>query len=174
MEFDLHPSVTLRTGTFSAVIAPEECVLAGMNTSRVLRRFLFLYLCGDSSRLLQGIDRSSVQMEVRRAVSVSALTGLIRGAYHTIIFAEHDPAIYEGDEEAMDRVADALHAAGERALVALYAPVSDPSFERLSRKADRVFHITPVWPLAAAAARKPARIRHPSATGIGQTTLEGI
>jgi len=67
MEFDLHPSVTLRSGTFSAVVAPEEVVLAGLNDNPVLRRFLFLFVSGNYSGLLSGINRRSVSIEVRRA-----------------------------------------------------------------------------------------------------------
>ena len=78
MEFDLHPTVTLRTGTFAALLAPEDLVLAGLNDNPVLRRFLFLFVSGNYSRLLSGINRRSVTIEVRRAFTAFQLLTILR------------------------------------------------------------------------------------------------
>ncbi|MDD5048198.1 MAG: hypothetical protein PHH09_04650, partial [Methanoregulaceae archaeon] len=78
MEFDLHPAVPLRTGTFSAVIAPDDVVLAGLNDNPVLQRFLFLFISGNYSRLLAGINRRSVNIEVRRAFTAFQLLTILR------------------------------------------------------------------------------------------------
>jgi DNA polymerase I len=95
MEFELHPSVTLESGTFSVVVAPEEPVLRGLNGTPALSRFLFLYVCGNSSRLLTGIRRRSAHFEVRRAFTLFQLLTILREAHHTILFVEHDPSLYE-------------------------------------------------------------------------------
>jgi len=95
MEFELHPSVTLESGTFSVVTAPEELVLRGLNGTPALSRFLFLYVCGNYSRLLTGIRRRSAHFEVRRAFTAFQLLTILREAHHTVIFVEHDPTLYE-------------------------------------------------------------------------------
>jgi DNA polymerase I len=95
MEFELHPSVTLESGTFSVVTAPEELVLRGLNGTPALSRFLFLYVCGNYSRLLTGIHRRSAHFEVRRAFTLFQLLTILREAHHTIVFLEHDPSLYE-------------------------------------------------------------------------------
>jgi hypothetical protein len=95
MEFELHPSVTLESGTFSVVMAPEELVLRGLNGTPALSRFLFLYVCGNYSRLLTGIRRRSAHFEVRRAFTLFQLLTILREAHHTILFLEHDPSLYD-------------------------------------------------------------------------------
>jgi len=95
MEFELHPSIILESGTFSVVMAPEEPVLRGLNGTPALSRFLFLYVCGNYSRLLTGMKRRSAHFEVRRAFTVFQLLTILREAHHTILFIEHDPTLYE-------------------------------------------------------------------------------
>jgi hypothetical protein len=95
MEFELHPSVTLESGTFAVVTAPEELVLRGLNGTPALSRFLFLYVCGNYSRLLTGIRRRSAHFEVRRAFTLHQLLTILREAHHTVLFVEHDPSLYE-------------------------------------------------------------------------------
>jgi hypothetical protein len=164
MEFDLHPSVTLRTGTFAALVAPEDLVLAGLNDNPVLRRFLFLFVSGNYSRLLSGINRRSVTIEIRRAFTAFQLLTILRESYHTILFVEHDPGLYDGaGKEVLPQVAQALKGAGQNAAVVLYAPAPDPSFS-LS---------PPVFPVPQ---RRPrgGPVRHPSGLPRDQTTLEGF
>jgi hypothetical protein len=175
MEFELHPSVTLRTGTFSAVVAPEDLVLAGLNDNPVLSRFLFLFICGNYSRLLSGINRRSVSIEIRRAFTAFQLLTILRESYHTIVFVEHDPGLYEGaGEEVIPGVAQALRAAGREAVVALYAPVADESFSAIAEHADRFFSLSPDPPQPFPSARRAGRIRRPADRPRGQTTLEGL
>jgi hypothetical protein len=174
MEFDLHPAITLQTGTFNAVIAPEEAILAGINDNRVLQRFLFLYVSGNYSRLLTGINRRSVNIEVRRAFTAFQLLQILRELYHTILFVEHDPSLYDGAEELADQVGHALKEAGERALVVLYAPRPDPSVEKMTRFATRVFYLAPgAGPGAGRGIPHRSRIRYPGGPPREQTTLEG-
>jgi hypothetical protein len=175
MEFDLHPGVSLKTGTFSAVIAPEDVVLAGLNDNPVLQRFLFLFISGNYSRLLPGINRRSVSIEVRRAFTAFQLLAILRESYHTIIFVEHDPTLYDGADDVVETVARALHDAGQSALVVMYAPRTDPAFDEITRFAHRVFHIGHTTPQPSpTCARRRGRRRHPGGLPAGQTTLEGI
>jgi DNA polymerase I len=175
MEFDLHPTVTLRTGTFTALVAPEDLVLAGLNDNPVLRRFLFLFVSGNYSRLLSGINRSSVTIEIRRAFTAFQLLTILRESYHTIIFVEHDPGLYEGSgKEAIPQVAQALKGAGQNAAVVLYTPAPDPAFSLLADRADRFFSLSPpVFP-ALQRPRHGGPVRHPSGLPRDQTTLEGF
>lgn len=174
MDLDLHPSVSLRSGTFSALVAPEEVVLAGLNDNPVLRRFLFLFVSGNCSRLLTGINRRSVSIEVRRAFTAFQLLQILRESYHTIVFVEHDPSLYEGaGGEMAPQVGEGLRQAGQSALVVLYAESPDGSFEEMARLADRIFYV------AGPAARPPAprargREHSPRRLPRGQQTLEGV
>jgi hypothetical protein len=176
MEFDLHPSVTLRTGTFSALVAPEDLVLAGLNNNPVLSRFLFLFICGNYSRLLSGINRRSVSIEIRRAFTAFQLLTILRESYHTIVFVEHDPGLYEGagEKEIVPEVARALQAAGQGAVVVLYTSSMDESFSSLAERADRFFSLAPSPPEPLPRPRHAGRMRRPVDRHRSQTTLEGF
>jgi DNA polymerase I len=146
MEFDLCPAVTLQTGTFSAVVAPVETVTAAVNTNKKLQRFMFLYVCGNYSRILTNISRTAGTFEVRRAFTVHQLLTILREAYHTIILVEHDPSLFEGADEGvmLAEVIRALKTAAQEAMVILYAPAADRIFHTLAKGADRVFSLIPI------------------------------
>ena len=148
MEFDLCPSVTLQTGSFSAVVAPIEMVTTAVNTNQELQRYMFLYVCGNYSRILTTISRTAGTFEVRRAFTAHQLLTILREAYHTIVLVEHDPTLFEGTDEGimLAEVLRALKAAAQDAMVILYAPCPDPTFHTLAKGADRVFHLAPVSP----------------------------
>ena len=172
MELELHPSVTMHTGTFNALVAPPELVLPALNGNPEFRRFLFLYVCGNYSGLLSGINRRLMQIEVRRAFTAHQLVTILREAHHTIIFVEHDPSLYEDAGELAEPVAGALSEAAESSLVILYAPKGGPSFDSIARKADRVFYLNPVPPAGPGRRHRPLpRQRRISRN---QTTLEGF
>jgi hypothetical protein len=177
MEFELHPSVTLESGTFSVVTAPEELVLRGLNGTPALSRFLFLYVCGNYSRLLSGIRRRSAHFEVRRAFTLFQLLAILREAHHTILFLEHDPSLYDDAGPHLPEVAAALAEAARTALVVLYAPRPDPALRALARQADRVFCLEGGGGGggagdAARSGRGACRAGRPLPPGSAQTTLE--
>ncbi|MDH7510476.1 MAG: hypothetical protein QHH04_05480 [Methanolinea sp.] len=175
MELVLGPSVTLRSGTFSAVVAPEDVVLAGLNDNPVLSRFLFLFVSGNYSRLLSGINRRTVSIEVRRAFTAFQLLQILRESYHTIVFVEHDPTLYDGAGSVAQQVGEDLRQLGRGALVVLYTAVPDPSFEAIAGLADRVFYLaSPAAGLPAPRARGRGKIRFPGKLPRGQQTLEGV
>jgi len=174
MEFDLHPSITLQTGTFNALIAPEALAAGALNENGELQRFLFLYVCGNFSRLLTAISRRSTNFDVQRAFTAYQLQAILAGSHHTVIFVEHDPSLYEGAAEVIDAVASALHDVGESSLVILYAPREDATFRALAQQADRVFYFAPPAVPSSPRIRRPPRGRHGEGSVREQTTLEGF
>jgi DNA polymerase I len=137
----LRKGLTLRQGTFTAVIAPEPVILSALNDNPDLGRFLSLFLCGNYSRILSRINRTSSNFEIRRPFTADQLLTALKEAGHTIIFIEHDPTLFDGADRLLIPVAAALRDAGHEALVILYAPVMDRSFAALACQADRLIEI---------------------------------
>lgn len=174
MEFALHPCISMQTGTFNALIAPEEVVLAALNDNPAFQRFLFLYVCGNYSRLLSGINRRSTSIEVQRAFTAFQLLSILRECHHTVVFVEHDHSLYEdAGVEVIDHVARVLKDAASDSLVILYAPKSNASFDAIGKRADRFFFLgAPGIPVRSAMRRTPGtRQRTPRQ---GQSTLEAF
>jgi len=139
----LRKGLTLRQGTFTAVIAPEPVILSALNDNPDLGRFLFLFLCGNYSRIISRINRTSSNFEIRRPFTADQLLTALKEASHTVIFIEHDPTLFEGADRLLAPVAAALRDAGHEALVILYSPAMDRSFAALARQADRLIEIMP-------------------------------
>jgi DNA polymerase I len=139
----LRKGLTLQQGTFTAVIAPEPVILSALNDNPDLGRFLFLFLCGNYSRVLSRINRTSSNFEIRRPFTADQLLTALKEASHTVIFIEHDPTLFDGADRLMAPVAAALRDAGHEALVILYSPAMDRSFAALARQADRLIEIMP-------------------------------
>jgi len=137
----LRKGLTLQQGTFTAVVAPEPVILSAFNDNPDLGRFLFLFLCGNYSRILSRINRTSSNFEIRRPFTADQLLTALKEASHTVIFIEHDPTLFDGAERLLVPVAAALRDAGHEALVILYSPAMDRSFAALARQADRVIEI---------------------------------
>ena len=140
----LRKGLTLQQGTFTAVVAPEPVILSALNDNPDLGRFLFLFLCGNYSRILSRINRTSSNFEIRRPFTADQLLTALKEASHTVIFIEHDPTLFDGAERLLVPVAAALRHAGHEALVILYSPAMDRSFAALARQADRVIEIVHV------------------------------
>ncbi len=158
MEFDLCPSVTLQTGTFSTLSAPPELITAAINTNRELQRFMFLLVSGNYSRLMSGIGRTSGNFEVRRAFTAFQLLTILNESYHTIVLVEHDPTLYEGAGAGavMPQGPRAFKSAARDAMVIRYTASIDFTFHTLAKGADRGFGVGPVT-LPGAGSRRPRR-----------------
>lgn len=141
MQIMLRTGIALRQGTFSAVIAPEHVILKALNGNPELGRFLFLFVCGNYSRIISHIGRTSSNFEVRRPFTADQLLTVIKEAGHTVIFIEHDPSLFESAERLIIPIGEALKDAGHGALVVLYSPAMDRSFAALARQADRLIEI---------------------------------
>jgi hypothetical protein len=137
----LRKGVTLQQGTFTAVIAPETVILSALNDNPDIGRFLFLFVCGNYSRLLTRITRTSSNFEIRRPFTADQLLTSLKEASHTVIFIEHDPTLFDGADRLLAPIAAALRDAGHEALVILYSPAMDRPFAALARQADRVIEI---------------------------------
>lgn len=175
MQIRLRTGITLQQGTFSAVIAPERTIIAALNENPELGRFLFLFVCGNSSRLISHISRQSANFEVRRPFTADQLLTVVKETGHTIIFIEHDPTLFDSAERLLAPVGSALKEAGHEALVVLYAPAMDKSFSVLARQADRLIEILNTG--------EPDQRQHPATRGPGrkdagrpkeQRTLAGL
>jgi hypothetical protein len=143
MRIELQNGIALQSGTFNAVIAPERVIISALNSHADLQRFLFLFVCGNYSRLLSSINRTSANFEVRRAFTAHQLFTILKEASHTVVFVEHDPTMFDGAEKMITPVSAALRDVGREALVILYTPSVDRPFLALVRSADRIFQITP-------------------------------
>jgi hypothetical protein len=171
MEFELAPTISVQTGTFCAMIAPEELVLPVL-TNPDNGRYLFLYLAGTTSGILPALAKHPGNMEVRRVVSPGQLAAETRAARHSILFVEHDPSLYTCEENA-EPVAHALKGASGDAVVVLYAPRAEWWFDLILSRADQVYFFRePPIPLRDTPRRVHSSRKLPGA-GAGQATLEG-
>src|SRR5512136_405350 len=143
MLIELRRGIRLYPGTFNAVIAPEKVMIAALNSTPDLQRFLFLYVSGNYSRLLSSISRSSKNFEVRRAFTAHQLFTILKEASHTVVLVEHDPTLFDGAEVMISQIAGMLKEAGRESLVILYSPAIDRSFSVLMRQADHIIEIAP-------------------------------
>jgi len=137
----LHRGITLQQGTFTAVIAPEQVILPALNDNPDNGRFLFLFICGNNSRLLSRINRMPANFEIRRPLTADQLLTALKEAGHTVIFVEHDTTLFDGADCLLVPVAATLRDAGHEALVILYSPDMDRSFAALASEADRLIEI---------------------------------
>jgi DNA polymerase I len=173
MQIVLRTGIALRQGTFSAVIAPERSIIRALNGNPELERFLFLFVCGNYSRLVSHISRPSPHFEVRRPFTADQLLAVIKDAGHTIIFIEHDATLFDSADRLIGPVGSALREAGREALLVLYAPVMDRSFAALANHADRLIEVVNAGepdPYPRAARMQPRRTGSPRIPS--QTTLE--
>jgi hypothetical protein len=140
MDFDLYPTITLRSRSFNALLAPRELFVQALNRNLNLQRFNVLYVTGNYSGILSKLDRRFVDLQIRRGFTVFQLMTILEESHHSIIFVEHDPMLYEDAAEMTEYVSLALREAAKEAAVLLYAPGTDPYFEELVKNADRVFY----------------------------------
>jgi DNA polymerase I len=173
MLIELRKGMTLHPGTFNAVIAPEKVMVAALNNTTDLQRFLFLYVSGNYSRLLSSISRSSKNFEVRRAFTAHQLFTILKEASHTVVLVEHDPTLFDSAEVMIPQIAGMLKEAGRESLVILYSPTADHTFSLLMRQADHLIEIAPADDQDGTARyRSPRSPRIKGTTPHGQRTLE--
>jgi hypothetical protein len=140
MDFELYPTITLRSRSFNALTAPREMFIQMLNRNLNLQRFRVLYICGNYSGVLSSLDRRFEALEIRRAFTVFQLMTILEENSHTILLIEHDPTLYEDAKEMAEVVSKRMMEASKDAAVLLYSPGTDPYFEELVRNADRVFY----------------------------------
>ncbi|MGA9098821.1 MAG: hypothetical protein WB392_07815 [Methanotrichaceae archaeon] len=121
MDFELYPTITLRSRSFNALLAPREMFIQALNRNLNLQRFKIIYICGNYSSILNSLDRRFEAMEVRRAFTVFQLMTVLEQKRHTIVIIEHDPLLYEDAQEMAEYVSQAIREASKEAAVLLYA-----------------------------------------------------
>jgi len=169
MDFELLPTVTLRSRSFSALVAPPGMFIQALNRNLNLQRFKVLYLSGNYSGILTHLDRRFEALEIRRAFTAFQLMTILEEAHHSLILVEHDPLLYEDAAEMTEYVSHALRDASKEAAVLLYAAGIDPFFEDLVKSADRAFYFED------SPRERPRMVAkmHPRARG-AQTSLEAF
>ena len=140
MDFELHPTVFLRSRSFNVLQAPRELFIQALNCNLNLQLYKVLYICGNYSGILSKLDRRFQDLEIRRAFTLFQLMTVLEEARHSIILIEHDPLLYEDAIEMVDYVSRAMSDAAKEAAVLLYSPRSDLFLEDLARNADRVWY----------------------------------
>ena len=68
MQIEIRKGLALHPGTFNAVVAPEKEIVSAINGNTDLQRFLFLYISGNYSRILSGINRQSKNFDVQQGI----------------------------------------------------------------------------------------------------------
>ena len=173
MLIELRKGMTLHPGTFNAVIASEKVMVAALNNTTDLQRFLFLYVSGNYSRLLSFINRSSKNFEIRRAFTAHQLFTILKEASHTVVLVEHDPTLFDGAEVMIPQIAGMLKETGRESLVILYSPSADHTFSLLMRQADHLIEIAPADDRDGTARHRSPRSPRIKGTNVyGQRTLE--
>jgi hypothetical protein len=140
MDFELHPTITLRPHTFNALVAPRELFIEMLNCNLDPYKFSTLYISGNYSAILTHLSRRFGDLNISRAFTVFQLMTILEEAYQSLIFIEHDPLIYEDAREMTWYLSKAMRETAHEASVLLYAPGIDPFFEDLVQDADRVFY----------------------------------
>ena len=140
MDFELYPTITLRSRSSNVLVAPRVMLIQALNKNLNLQRFKVLYVSGNYSGILSKLDRRLTELEVRRGFTVFQLMTILEEAHHSLIIVEHDPMLYEDAAEMVDYVSHSLRDASKDAAVLLYSPTVDPFLEDLMKNADRVFY----------------------------------
>jgi DNA polymerase I len=144
MQIEIRKGLALYPGTFNAVVAPEKVLITAINSNADLQRFLFLYLGGNYSRILSGVNRQSKNFDVRRGFTAHQLLTMLREAAHTVVFIEHDPTLFDQAMNMLEPLAGTLKDLSRDSLVVLYTPVADRTFLALARRADRFIEFVPI------------------------------
>jgi len=131
MDFELYPTVTLRSRSFNVLVAPREMLIQALNKNQNLQRYKVLYVTGNYSSILSKLDRNLTALEIRRGFTVFQLMTVLEEARHSLVIVEHDPILYDDAVEMVEYVSHALSDASKEAAVLLYSPAVDPFLEDL-------------------------------------------
>jgi len=96
MEIELLPAVSLLPETLSVLIAPEKMLAWALNGNLHLPQFRILFITGIRSGILSRLDRSSMELNVRRAFTSVQLRTILEENHHRFLIVEHDPCSTKG------------------------------------------------------------------------------
>jgi hypothetical protein len=108
MELELLPAVSLLPEMLSALIAPEEMLARAFNGNPHLQRFRILSITGIRSVVLCWLDRSPMELSVRRAFTSVQLRTILEENHLPFLIVEHNPLLYERARDMAGRVAQAM------------------------------------------------------------------
>jgi hypothetical protein len=140
MELELLPAVSLLPETLNVLIAPEEILAKALNNNPHLKQFRIVFITGIRSGILSRLDRSSIELIVRRAFTSVQLRTILDENHHPFLVVEHNPQLYERARVMAGRVAEVMKQASREATILLYSPVLDRHLETMAEYADRVFY----------------------------------
>ena len=140
MDLRINDRIVVQPGQFSAIIAPVETILAGLNDNPALGRYTSILIGGNFSRLLNGINRVSGNFEIQRAFTVHQLLTILREDDHSIVIVEHDPTIYDDAGTTKRIIPPTMKDMSRNCIFVLYAPTMDRSFAYLAHTADHLFY----------------------------------
>jgi hypothetical protein len=125
MDFELYPTISLRSRSFNVLQAPRELFIQALNRNLDLQRYKVLYISGNYSGILSKLDRRFQDLEIRRAFTVFQLMTILEEARHSLILIEHDPLLYEQAVEMTEYISKSMSDAAKEAAVLLYSPSTD-------------------------------------------------
>jgi DNA polymerase I len=127
-------SVTIREG-FTAFKAPPEVGVIAVEDYISHYPYSLLYICGNRSKILTKVKG---EFEVRRAFTVYQLFSILEELHHSATFIEHDPLIFEEDEDVIDAFSLALRDSGRGKMVIYFSTSHDRFFDRIVLNSNRV------------------------------------
>jgi len=95
MEIQLLPAVSLFPEMLSVHIAPEEMLACALNGNPPLQQFRILFITGIRSGILSRLDRSAIELIVRRAFTSVQIRTILEENHHPFLIVEHNPLLYE-------------------------------------------------------------------------------
>jgi hypothetical protein len=110
-----------------------------LNGNPHLQQFRIVLITGIRSGVLGRLDRSSMELIVRRAFTSVQLKTILEENHNLSLIVEHNPMLYERARDMAGRVAEAMKQASREAPLLLYAPALDRHPEAMAEYADRVF-----------------------------------
>ncbi|MDD1703317.1 MAG: hypothetical protein LUQ31_10100 [Methanoregula sp.] len=146
MQIELCRGISVQPGTVNAVIAPETMMISALNSNAGVRLLRFRYICGKYSLILDGINVSPMNFEVRRVFTAQQFFTRLRESDHTPVFVEYDPSLVKGAAATLGPVANTLRNVARMLLVIPYTPVSNRVFSALASNPDSAIRIVPAQP----------------------------
>jgi len=144
MLIELCRGVTLQSGMYAAVIAPDHILAAAFGSDGSFRKYRTVFVLGTGYGAPPLPLGMFPEAEVSSAGNARDLIAAIRESSHTLVFVGHDPGLFSGTEKLVQPAASAFSAAGRESLVLLHARSRDPVFSALARYAARRIEIIPL------------------------------
>jgi hypothetical protein len=108
MDFDLHPTVSLKERSFNVLVAPREHFIAMLNRNLNFQRYKVLFVTGNYSGILSKLHRRFTELEIRCGFTTFQLMTILEEAYHSLIIVEHDPLLYENSQGMVEYISQTL------------------------------------------------------------------